>query len=157
MAILESLFKDRWAARNSVSGKKPAELIYGVEDVPPLVTIVLSALQHVGLTTIFLIFPLAILREIGAPVSLATNVLSHAAIALGIGTLLQCLPKGAVGSGFLCPANYSAIYLAPSLAAAKLGCLPERSKLRCRPCCGGFVLCFRRSLAVSSSSLLAQP
>lgn len=124
MAILESFFKDRWAARNSVSGKKPAELIYGVEDVPPLVTIVLSALQHVGLTTIFLIFPLAILREIGAPVSLATNVLSHAAIALGIGTLLQCLPKGAVGSGFLCPANYSAIYLAPSLAAAKLGGLP---------------------------------
>ena len=32
--------------------------------------------------------------------------------------------KGPVGSGYCCPANYSAIYLAPSLAAVKLGGFP---------------------------------
>ena len=42
-------------------------------------------------------------------------------MALGVAALLQGLPKGPVGSGFLCPANYSAIYLAPALAATKLG------------------------------------
>jgi xanthine permease XanP len=124
MPTVESSLERLWAPRDHPSRRKPPELIYGVEDVPPFATIVLSGLQHVGLITIFLIFPLAILNEVGAPVTLATNILCLAAIALGFGTLLQSLSKGPVGSGFLCPANYSAIYLGPSLAAAKLGGLP---------------------------------
>jgi xanthine permease XanP len=104
--------------------KKPAELIYGVDDVPPLYIVLLSGLQHVGLVTIFLIYPLLIVKEVGASMTLAANILSLALIALGIATFLQGLPKGPVGSGFLCPANHTAIYLAPSLAAVKLGGLP---------------------------------
>ena len=111
-------------ARAPSPGKKPAELIYGVDDVPPLYIILLSGLQHVGLVTIFLIYPLLIVKEVGASMTLAANILSLALIALGIATFLQGLPKGPVGSGFLCPANHTAIYLAPSLAAVKLGGLP---------------------------------
>ena len=111
-------------ARAPTAGKRPAELIYGVDDVPPLYVILLSGLQHVGLVTIFLIYPLLIVKEVGASMTLASNILSLALIALGIATFLQGLPKGPVGSGFLCPANHTAIYLAPSLAAVKLGGLP---------------------------------
>jgi len=99
-------------------------LIYCVDEVPPLHITVLSGLQHVGLIAIFLIFPIVLITELGIPVSLSANLLSLAVIALGVAALLQAIPKGPVGSGFLCPANYSAIYLAPALASAKMGGLP---------------------------------
>ena len=105
-------------------GKKPPDIIYGVEDFPPAVVLAISGLQHVGLIAIFLIFPLLVVKELGAPAALSVNILSTAAIALGVAAVLQGLPKGPVGSGYCCPANYSAIYLAPSLAAAKLGGFP---------------------------------
>ena len=111
-------------ARPPSPGTKPAELIYGVDDVPPPYIILLSGLQHVGLVTIFLIYPLLIVKEIGASMALSANILSLALISLGIATMLQGLPKGPIGTGFLCPANHTAVYLAPSLAAVKLGGLP---------------------------------
>jgi xanthine permease XanP len=42
-------------------------------------------------------------------------------LALGAATLLQALRLGPVGSGFMCPATFSATYLAPSLLAARAG------------------------------------
>src|SRR5262245_18156487 len=110
--------------RASAARKKPAELVYGVDDIPPLYVVLLSGLQHVVLVTIFLIYPLLIVKEIGASMALSANILSLALISLGIATILQGLPKGPVGTGFLCPANHTAVYLAPSLAAVKLGGLP---------------------------------
>jgi NCS2 family nucleobase:cation symporter-2 len=112
------------SGRRRASPPKPPDLVYGVEDYPPLYIVLLSALQHVGLVTIFLIYPLLIVKEVGASVAVSANMLSLALIALGIGTLLQGLPRGPVGSGFLCPANHTAVYLAPSLAAVKFGGLP---------------------------------
>jgi NCS2 family nucleobase:cation symporter-2 len=108
----------------SIPRKKPPDLIYGVDDVPPLYVIVLGGLQHVGLVTIFLIFPLLVLKESGVSDALSANVLGLAVMALGVAAILQGLPRGPVGSGYLCPANYSAIYLAPALAAVKSGGLP---------------------------------
>ena len=110
-------------ARAPAPGKKPAELLYG-SGHPPLNVILLSGVQHVGLVTIFLIYPLLVVKEVGASMALSANILSLALISLGIATFLQGLPKGPVGSGFLCPANHTAVYLAPSLAAIKLGGLP---------------------------------
>jgi xanthine permease XanP len=112
------------ASRARSPVKKPPELIYGVDDVPPRYVILLSGLQHVGLAAIFLIYPLLIAKEIGASMALSANILSVALISLGIATILQGLPRGPVGSGFLCPANHTAVYLAPSLAAVKVGGLP---------------------------------
>lgn len=120
-AVLDLLWAERSA---SAPGKRPPDLIYGVSDVPPHYIALLSALQHIGLVTIFLIYPLLIAKEIGASVELSARMLSLALIALGIATLLQGLPRGPVGTGFLCPANHTAVYLAPSIAALKLGGLP---------------------------------
>ena len=104
--------------------KRPPELIYYVDELPPLHITLLSGLQHVGLIAIFLIFPIVLIKEVGGPAGLSANILSLAVIALGIAAILQAIPKGPVGSGFLCPANYSAIYLAPAIASAKMGGLP---------------------------------
>jgi NCS2 family nucleobase:cation symporter-2 len=126
MLALSSQIERVWtfAARRRPASKKPAELVYGVEDVPPLYVILLSGVQHVGLVTIFLIYPLLVVKEVGASMTLSANILSLALISLGLATFLQGLPKGPIGSGFLCPANHTAVYLAPSLAAVKLGGLP---------------------------------
>ena len=125
---VKEIFARMWSivigARRLPPGKKPPDIVYGVDDVPPLLVIALSGLQHVGLIAIFLIFPLLVVKELGASTVLSVNFLSVAVIALGIAAILQALPKGPVGSGFLCPANYSAIYLSPSLAAVKVGGLP---------------------------------
>jgi xanthine permease XanP len=110
--------------RRGPPGKKPTDIVYGIEDVPPPLVIGLSALQHVGLIAIFLVFPLLVVRESGAPAALSADILSISVIALGVAAVLQALPRGPVGSGFCCPANYSAIYLAPALAAIKMGGLP---------------------------------
>ena len=122
--IAERLRQIAGSERTPGFNKKPSDLVYGVNDVPPLYVILLSGLQHVGLVTIFLIYPLLVMKEFGASMELSANILRVALISLGIATLLQGLPKGPVGSGFLCPANHTAVYLAPSLAAVKLGGLP---------------------------------
>jgi NCS2 family nucleobase:cation symporter-2 len=45
--------------------KKPPELVYGVEDKPPLPTCLLLGLQHIFIITIVLVFPVVIVRSIG--------------------------------------------------------------------------------------------
>ena len=102
--------------------KKNPDLIYGLHDTPPLFVVVMSGLQHIGLLAVFLLFPLLIIKEVGMPASLSANVLSLSVMALGVATLLQAWPR--TGSGFLSPATLTAIYLGPSLSAAKLGGLP---------------------------------
>jgi xanthine permease XanP len=104
--------------------KKPADIIYGVEDRLPLPIAFLSGLQNVAVMAVFLIFPLIIAREAGASVATSTSLLSMAMLVLGIGTLLQALAAGPIGSGYLAPINFSAIYLGPSLLAVQIGGLP---------------------------------
>lgn len=48
-------------------------------------------------------------------------MVSMTLIALAIGTLLQAIPVGPVGSGFLCQPIPSVVYFVPSLVAAKHG------------------------------------
>jgi NCS2 family nucleobase:cation symporter-2 len=104
--------------------RKPTNIIYGVDEAPPRTVIALSALQHVGLMTVFLIYPVLIGREAGADSGVVGNLVSLSLIVLAVGTVLQALPRGPVGSGFLCQPVPTAIYLIPSLLAARTGGLP---------------------------------
>lgn len=104
--------------------KKPATLAYGLEEKPPAVVTWVSAAQHVGVTSIFMVYPLIIAREAGLPADQITNILQLGLIALAIATLLQALPRGPVGSRLLAPSIFTGVYLAPSLLAVKLGGLP---------------------------------
>jgi NCS2 family nucleobase:cation symporter-2 len=101
--------------------KRPASLVYAPDDVPPLYVTAFNAVQHVGLIAINLVYPLLIFHLVGVPLPLIANLLAVGMIVLGAGTLLQVVRLGPVGSGFLCPATFSAAYLSPSLLAAKAG------------------------------------
>ncbi len=94
--------------------KKPGNLVYGVDETPPVPVTVLSALQHVGLVAIFLVYPLVVSREAGASVATSMSILSLAMLVLGVGTVIQALTKGPVGSGYLAPINFSKMQLISS-------------------------------------------
>lgn len=103
----------------------PAGLTYGLDDVPPVAVIALSALQHVAIIGgVSFIFPLLILQHLDASPAESTRVLSACMMALGIATILQARRGRWMGSGFLAPAVFTAAYLPANLAAADLGGLP---------------------------------
>lgn len=71
-----------------------------------------------------LVYPLLVFRVVRAPIELVASLLSTGMIVLALATFLQARRLGPVGSGFMCPATFSATYLGPSLLAAQVGGLP---------------------------------
>jgi xanthine permease XanP len=112
------------STRPSSQVKKPGEFVHGLDDVPPPVLTAFIGFQHVSLVRIQLIFPALVIQLAELPTEASVNMLSLSLLALGIAAILQSLPRGPVGSRFLCPACHDAIFLEPSIAALKLGGLP---------------------------------
>jgi len=104
--------------------RRPANLVYTLDDIPPLHVTAFNAIQHVGLIAINLVYPLLVFHLVDTPLPMVANLLAVGMIVLGAATLLQVMRLGPIGSGFLCPATFSAAYLSPSLLAAKAGGLP---------------------------------
>ena len=104
--------------------KKPNTLVYALEDKPPPLITLFNGIQHVGLIAINLVYPLLIFRVVEAPVDTVSGLLSVGMLVLGVATFLQAMRLGPVGSGYMCPATFTATYFAPSLLAARLGGLP---------------------------------
>jgi xanthine permease XanP len=101
--------------------KKPAGLIYGVDEKPPLSTLLLLGLQHVSVMSVGWIFVVVIVTGIGGTQEEVTNVLRMSMIASGIATILQSLPNGPVGSGYFCPISSGPAYISVSILAGKVG------------------------------------
>lgn len=106
------------------TARKPSSLLYNADDHPSLFITLSNGAQHVGLISINLVYPLLICRAVGAPVSMAANLLSIGMIVLSVGTLIQVLRLGPIGSGYMLPSTFTASYFAPGLVAARLGGLP---------------------------------
>ncbi|MPZ40750.1 MAG: hypothetical protein GEU95_22405 [Rhizobiales bacterium] len=104
--------------------RKPANLVYGVEEAPPLLVVLITAVQHVGVIAIFMVYLLMIGREASVSADVLASILRMGMLALAVAVLLQALPRGPVGSRFLAPASFTGVYLAPSLLAVKMGGLP---------------------------------
>ncbi len=104
--------------------KKPATIIYGLDEAPPPLVTAGNAIQHVALISINFVYPLLIFRLADVPVSGVAGLLAVGLMVLGAGTFLQAAKLGPVGSGFLCPATFTAAYVSPSLLAVKAGGLP---------------------------------
>jgi xanthine permease XanP len=104
--------------------RKPANLQYGVDEIPPPSVLILNALQYVAVLAGFLVYPLIMAREAHASAEVMDSVLSWSMIILAIGTTIQAFPKGIVGSGLLAPSTMTAVYVPPSLEAVRLGGLP---------------------------------
>jgi len=101
--------------------KKPPHIIYAVDDRPPLTVTLLSGLQHVGIIAIVLVYPLLLSREAGLSIAQTSDVLAATMLILGLGAVLQSLPRGGLGAGYLCPPVCTAAYLGPSFLAVKVG------------------------------------
>jgi len=103
---------------------KPKNLIYGIDDKPPLTVSVLLGLQHIFTMSSTLILPVVIAREIGAGFDVIQSLVCFSMIAAGIGTIIQSIKKGPIGSGYLCPNLCGPSYMSVSVQAAWLGGLP---------------------------------
>jgi xanthine permease XanP len=101
--------------------KKPASLIYGVDDNPPLGITLLQGLQHIFIMTVYFIFPVIVINAIGGSNEQAATMIKMSMIAMGITTILQALRKGPIGSGYLAPSGNGPAYLSATLLAAKSG------------------------------------
>ncbi|MCC6712596.1 MAG: purine/pyrimidine permease [Candidatus Dadabacteria bacterium] len=103
---------------------KPADLIYGVDDMPPIGRLIPLGFQFVIYISVTLVYIVLISEYGNVPPEVTANSISMAMIAIGIATILQSLWKGPVGSGYFASPVYSAVYLAPCVRAVKAGGLP---------------------------------
>jgi NCS2 family nucleobase:cation symporter-2 len=101
--------------------KKPPNVLYGVEEKMPAGVLLLSGLQHVGLMSMFLLYPVLVAKACDASAETAAALVSLTLLAMAAGTILQVIPIGPFGSGYLCQPIPSIVYLVPSLIAARYG------------------------------------
>jgi len=107
--------------KGAVVAQKPSNLFYGVQDIPPFGMTLLLGLQHVMVMSVTLILPVLIVQAMGGTPAQAQSLIRMSLIAGGIGTILQALHKGPIGSGYLCPQLSGPAYLSTSLLAAQTG------------------------------------
>jgi xanthine permease XanP len=95
------------------------DLIYGLNDAPPLRLAVLVALQHVLAVFVGIVTPpLIISRALKLPTADGVFLVSMALLVSGVGTLLQTRRLGPVGSGLLSIQGTSFVFLSPIIALA---------------------------------------
>lgn len=101
------------------------DLIYGVEDRPPLKEAVFAALQHLLAIFVAIITPpLIIAGALKLDLETTGFLVSMALFASGVSTFIQCRRVGAVGAGLLCIQGTSFSFIGPIIAAGLAGGLP---------------------------------
>ncbi len=101
--------------------KKPANLIYAVDESPGPGSLLLLGFQHILILSIAFIFPVVMVDAIGGTPDQAQKLISTAMVATGIATILQGLNNRYIGSGYLCPLLNGPAFLSASLLAGKAG------------------------------------
>ncbi len=101
--------------------QKPAGIIYGVNDIPPLRTTLLLAFQHAGLALVFVVYPLMLLSGASGTQADAEGIVTASILAIAAGTFLQCLARHGMGSGYLAVHISNPVYLPVSIQAAAMG------------------------------------
>ncbi|MDD5475814.1 MAG: solute carrier family 23 protein [Syntrophales bacterium] len=101
--------------------KKPANLIYDVDENPGMGALILLGFQHICVLTIAFVTPVLIIDAIGGKTEDARHLISMAMIVTGAATIIQGLKRGPVGSGYLCPLVNGPAFLSASILAGKTG------------------------------------
>jgi NCS2 family nucleobase:cation symporter-2 len=104
--------------------KKPVSMVYGVDERPPVMLTIVTAIQHVGVIAMFLIYPLVVSSQAQLGAEEVINILQMGMLVLAAAVLLQGLPAGPVGSRFLAPSIFTGVFLAPTMMAVKVGGMP---------------------------------
>ena len=103
---------------------KPANLIYSVDEVPPLPLTIVLGLQHVFLMSVGWIFVVVVATSIGTSALETQTLIRMSMIASGLATILQAQTRGPIGSGYLCPFSCGPAYVSASILAGQVGGLP---------------------------------
>ncbi|MBW1800182.1 MAG: hypothetical protein JRJ85_05565, partial [Deltaproteobacteria bacterium] len=101
--------------------KRPANLIYSVDESPPAGLNLILSMQHLALALMYMIYPVLLMQETGAMPAQTRGLVSTCILTVGIATLLQTLKKGPVGSGYLAVQIPNPIFLPLSMQAARIG------------------------------------
>jgi len=104
--------------------ERPKELIYALDEKPPLPQLVALGFQHVAVICPYLVMVALVVEAAKLPHDIAHSAMGLAMIAVAFMTVLQSLRVGPVGSGYLCPPVVSAIYLPSSIAVAAIAGFP---------------------------------
>lgn len=100
---------------------RPPELIYDVNDTPSRTAFCLGTVQHVAVISALLVYPVILGTQAGLPHAQVLDMVALSMLAVGVGTVLMSMRLRGVGSGYLCPAGFSLVYLGPSLYALQHG------------------------------------
>jgi len=103
--------------------KKPSNLLYDVDEVPPLLVQSGLALQHIFMMSVGWLYVSVIAGTVGGTQSETESVIRMSMLAGGLATILQG-SRTMFGSGYLCPLSGSLTYLQPSIAAVSSGGFP---------------------------------
>ena len=97
------------------------DLIYGIDDRPPLKETLFAAIQHLLAIFVAIITPPLI---IAGALKLTGFLFSMALFASGVSTFVQCRKLGPVGAGLLCIQGTSFSFIGPIITAGLAGGLP---------------------------------
>ena len=102
-----------------------AELIYGLNDRPPLRETLFAALQHLLAIFVAIITPpLIIAGALKLDIETTSFLVSMALFASGVSTFIQCRRIGGIGTGLLCIQGTSFSFTGPIISAGLTGGLP---------------------------------
>lgn len=101
------------------------QLIYGVDERPPLGDTLFAALQHLLAIFVAIITPpLIIAKSLNFDVELTGFLVSMSLFVSGVATFIQCRRVGPVGCGLLCVQGTSFSFIGPIIAIGNAGGLP---------------------------------
>ncbi len=99
--------------------KKPASLVYGVDDVPPWPVQIAAAFQQLFVMSVGWIYVLLVVNAIGGTALETQNLIRMSMLASGIATIAQS--RRGFGNGYLCPLTCSLTYISPVVLAGIAG------------------------------------
>jgi xanthine permease XanP len=100
--------------------KRPSNLLYDVDETPPLLVRLGVSFQHVFLLSVGWLYAVVIVNSIGGTEAQAASIIRISMIVGGLATILQST-RGVLGSGYFCPLTSSLIFLPPSILAVQTG------------------------------------
>jgi xanthine permease XanP len=100
-----------------MSSEKPSELIYRLEDKPPVIESLFAAIQHLLASFVGIVTPTLIIGNVLGLQEQLPYLISMALIASGIGTFVQAYKPFGIGAGMLCVQGTSFAFLGAILSA----------------------------------------
>lgn len=108
--------------KNATATEMKGELIYGLNDKPPLKDALFAAVQHLLAIFVAIITPpLIIAKALNFDLETTAFLVSMSLFASGISTFIQCRKLGPIGCGLLCIQGTSFSFIAPIIAAGATG------------------------------------